>query len=106
LGVSRERHHNYLLLSGQTMKGFLLYEGDGCIGYAYVASTGHVGPLAVTKHDATASALGGALRIAAQGDSNQISAFLPGNCEAALAVAADYGMRITFGVQSFFLTTD
>jgi GNAT superfamily N-acetyltransferase len=95
LGVSRERHHNYLL-NDPTMNGFLLYEGDDCIGYAYVASTGHVGPLAVTKHDATASALGGALRIAAEGGSNQISAFLPGNCEAALAVAADYGMRITF----------
>jgi GNAT superfamily N-acetyltransferase len=95
LGVSREKHHNYLL-TDPTMKGFLLYEGDDCIGYAYVASTGHVGPLAVTKRDAMTAALGAALRIAAEGDSNQISAFVPGNCEAALAVAADHRMRITF----------
>ena len=95
LGVSRQKHHNYLL-NDPTMKGFLLYEGGDCIGYAYVASTGHVGPLAVTKRDAMAAALGAALRIAAEGDSNQISAFLPGNCEAALAVAADHHMRITF----------
>jgi GNAT superfamily N-acetyltransferase len=95
LGISREKHHNYLL-NEPTMKGFLLYEGDDCIGYAYVASTGHVGPLAVTTRDAMAPALGGALRIAAEGDSNQISAFLPGNCEAALAVAADHHMRISF----------
>jgi GNAT superfamily N-acetyltransferase len=95
LGVSREKHHDYLL-NDPTMKGFLLYEGYNCIGYAYVASTGHVGPLAVTTRDAMAPALGAALRIAAEGDSNQISAFLPGNCEAALAVAADHRMRITF----------
>jgi GNAT superfamily N-acetyltransferase len=95
LGVSREKHHNHLL-NDPTMKGFLLYEGDDCIGYAYVASTGHVGPLAVTKRDAMAPALGAAMRIAAEGDSEQVSAFLPGNCEAALAVAADHRMRITF----------
>jgi hypothetical protein len=95
LGVSREKHHNYLL-NDPTMKGFLVYEGDDCIGYAYVASTGHVGPLAVTKRDAMAPALDTALRIAAEGDSEQVSAFLPGNCEAALAVAADHRMRITF----------
>ena len=95
LGVSREKHHNYLL-NDPAMKGFLLYEGDDCIGYAYVASTGHVGPLAVTKRDAMAPAFKAALRIAAEGNSNQISAFLPGNCEAALAVAADHRMRITF----------
>jgi GNAT superfamily N-acetyltransferase len=94
LGVSREKHHGYLL-NDPTMKGFFLYEGDDCIGYAYVASTGHVGPLAVTKRDAIAAALGAALRIAADGDANQISAFLPGNCEAALAVAAEHRMRIT-----------
>ena len=95
LGVSRERHHNYLL-NEPTMTGFLLYEGADCIGYAYVSSSGHVGPLAVTKRDAMAGAFGAALRIAAEGRSDQISAFLPGSCEAALAVAADHRMRISF----------
>jgi GNAT superfamily N-acetyltransferase len=94
LGISRQKHHDYLL-NDPTMKGFLLYEGDDCIGYAYVSSTGHVGPLAVTKRDAMAPALCAALRIAAE-VSDQISAFLPGNCEAALAIAADHRMRITF----------
>jgi GNAT superfamily N-acetyltransferase len=95
LGVSREKHHNFLL-NDPTMNGFLLYEGDDCIGYAYVASTGHIGPLAVTKRDAMTPAVGAALRIAAEGDSDQVSAFLPGNCEAALAIASDRRMRITF----------
>jgi hypothetical protein len=43
-----------------------------------------------------APALRTALRIAAEGQSDQISAFLPGNCETALAVAADHRMRIVF----------
>lgn len=95
LGVSREKHHKFLL-SDPAMNGFIVYEGGDCIGYAYVASTGHIGPLAVTKHDAMAPALSTALRIAADGASEQISAFLPGHCEAALAIAAEHRMRIAF----------
>lgn len=95
LGVSREKHHSFLL-EDPAMKGFLLYEGDACIGYAYVASSGHIGPLAVTRRDAMAPAFRLALRLAAEGSSAQISAFLPGSCEAALRVAAEHRMRITF----------
>lgn len=93
LGVSRERHHKYLL-NDQAMKGFLLYDGDACVGYAYVALTGHVGPLAVTSRAFMAPALRGALKIAADFEPAQISAFLPGTCEATLRVAAEHRMRI------------
>ena len=48
LGVSREKHHRYLLNDG-TMKGVLLHDDDDCVGYAYVSATGHVGPLAVAE---------------------------------------------------------
>lgn len=95
LGFSRENHHRYLL-SEPTTKGFLLYDGDECIGYVYIASTGHVGPLAVARSDAMAPALRSTLRIAAESGSDPVSAFLPGTCEAALRVAADHRMRITF----------
>jgi hypothetical protein len=95
LGVSREKHHSYLL-TDPAMKGFLFYEGQDCTGYAYVASTGHIGPVAVTRRDNMGRALDTALRIAAEGQSNQVSAFLPGNCEAALSIAAKHRMRITF----------
>jgi GNAT superfamily N-acetyltransferase len=95
LGVSREKHHKYLL-NDPTTKGFLLYVDDDCIGYVYVASTGHVGPLAVTRSDVMAAAFSSALLVAAEGESDQISAFLPGSCEAALRIAADHRMRITF----------
>jgi GNAT superfamily N-acetyltransferase len=94
LGVSREKHHKYLL-NDPAMKGYLLYDGNDCIGYAYISATGHVGPLAVIRRDAMAPALNGALMIAAEGESEQISAFVPGNCETALAIAADHRMHIT-----------
>ena len=95
LGISREKHHKYLL-NDPAMKGFLLYDGNDCIGYAYVAATGHVGPLAVIRRDIMDLALRGALTLAAEGESDQISAFLPGNCETALGVAVDHRMCITF----------
>jgi GNAT superfamily N-acetyltransferase len=83
LGVSRDQHHRYLL-NEPAVKGFLLHDGGVCIGYAYVAATGHVGPLAVTRRELMAPAFRGALRIA----------FLPGTCEASLRVAAEHRMRI------------
>jgi RimJ/RimL family protein N-acetyltransferase len=95
LGVSREKHHKYLL-GDSAMKGFLLYEGDDCIGYTYVASTGHIGPLGLRNRDDMEDAFSTSLNIAAEGQSNQISAFLPGSSEAALLVAAEYRMRIVF----------
>lgn len=95
LGVSREKHHRFLL-EDPAMKGFLLYEGDACVGYVYVASSGHIGPLAVARREAMAPAFGLALSLAAEGESAQISAFLPGSCEAALRLAAEHRMRIAF----------
>ncbi len=94
LGVSREKHHRYLL-HDPAMTGFLLDEGDDCVGYAYVASTGHVGPLALKRRYAMAEAFDTALGIAAEGQSEEVSAFLPGCSEAALQVAAKHRMRIT-----------
>jgi GNAT superfamily N-acetyltransferase len=95
LGVSREKHHKYLL-DDATMRGFLLYEGDDCIGYTYVASTGHIGPLGLRNRDDMEDAFSTSLDIAAEGQSDQISAFLPGSNEAALRVAAEHRMRIIF----------
>ncbi len=95
LGVSREKHHMHLL-ADPALKGFLFYEGSNAAGYAYVASTGHIGPVAVAHRDGVGRVFDAALAIAAQGNSQQISAFLPGNCEAALDIATRRRMRITF----------
>jgi len=95
LGVSREKHHRFLIGDAAT-KGFLLYEGGDCAGYAYVNLNGHIGPFAVTKPEAAGTAFVTALHLAAESGASQVSAFIPGTSEAVLRIAAGNGMRITF----------
>lgn len=95
LGVSREKHHRYLL-SDKATKGIGLYSGEECVGYAYVSTGGHIGPLAVARPDALGSAFTTALALAVEIGSPQVSVFLPGASEAALRIAVEHGMRITF----------
>src|SRR5262245_47399314 len=61
LGISREKHR-YLIKDPST-EGILLYQGDACVGYAYIAE-GHIGPLAVAHSDHMALAFRTALAIA------------------------------------------
>ncbi|WP_429811346.1 GNAT family N-acetyltransferase [Ensifer sp. B1-9] len=95
IGVSREKHHRYLLGDPAT-RGFLFYAGSDAVGYGYIGSSGHIGPLAVMRPDHVQAAFAAALRLAAAGTSEKISAFLPGTCDGALSLAVDQGMRITF----------
>lgn len=94
LGFSREKHHRYLL-DDASMKGVLLHDGSACVGYAYVSTTGHIGPLAVAQSRHMGAAFATALDLAAAGGCAQVSAFLPGTSEAP-GVALKQGMRITF----------
>jgi ribosomal protein S18 acetylase RimI-like enzyme len=95
IGVSREKHHRYLFDERAT-RGVLLYAGDECVGYSYIASNGHIGPLAVVDDKFLGDAFVTALYLAAHGSSEKISAFVPGTGETALGLAVDHGMRITF----------
>lgn len=95
IGVTREKHHGYLLNDPAT-RGVMLYAGSECAGYAYVASNGHIGPLAATRADVLGDVFTAALKMAANGSSEKVSAFLPGTCHSALSLAANHGMRITF----------
>src|SRR4051812_41574906 len=46
IGVTREKHHRYLLDDPATT-GVMPCASGECVGYAYIGSNGHVGPLAV-----------------------------------------------------------
>jgi len=94
LGVSREKHHRYLL-NDSTMQGVLVHHGADCIGYFYVSATGHVGPLAVAHAAGMEAAFRTALHLAAASGAAQVSAFVPGISEC-VGVAVQHGMRITF----------
>jgi ribosomal protein S18 acetylase RimI-like enzyme len=93
LGVLRAKHHSFLIEDGAT-RGVMLHAGDDCVGYAYVTD-GHIGPLAVTQRTALGAAFRTALNLAVESGSPQVTAFLPGPCDAALSIAVEHGMRIT-----------
>ncbi len=95
LGISREKHHRYLM-NDEATKGITFYVGDTCVGYAYISFDGHIGPLSVARPDALGPAFKSALKMAADGGSAQVSAFLPGTCDIALSLAIEHGMRITY----------
>jgi hypothetical protein len=95
VGIAREKHHRYLL-NDPASRGVMLCAGSQCVGYAYIGSDGHIGPLAVTRAEHLGDAFTTALKMAADGGSKQISAFLPGTCDTALSLAVKQGMRITF----------
>jgi ribosomal protein S18 acetylase RimI-like enzyme len=95
VGISREKHHRYLLKDPAT-RGILLHAGEECVGYSYIGSNGHIGPLAVADAGLLADAFMTALNVAADGSSEKISAFVPGSCDTVLTVAVGHGMRITF----------
>jgi ribosomal protein S18 acetylase RimI-like enzyme len=95
LGVSREKHHRYLI-DDDAMRGVAFFVGDNCVGYAYVSRGGHIGPLAAVEPRAMDTAFRTVLAVAAEGGSSKVSAFLPGTSEATLDLAIEHGMRITF----------
>ena len=95
IGVAREKHHRYLLKDPATT-GVLLCAGGECVGYSYIGSNGHIGPLAVREVGVLGDAFTAALKMAAGGSSEKVSAFLPGTCEDALGLAGGQGMHITF----------
>jgi GNAT superfamily N-acetyltransferase len=95
LGVSREKHHRYLI-NDKATRGVGLYADNDCVGYAYIGSGGHIGPLAVTRPDAMATAFRTALALAVDSGSAKVSAFVSGASEAAMGAAVAHGMRITF----------
>lgn len=93
LGVAREKHHRFLL-GDPEMEGVFLEDGSERVGYAYLAATGHIGPLAVLRASAAPAAFRAALARTVAGDAKRISVFVPGT-SAALAIAAGLGMRLT-----------
>lgn len=93
LGVSREKHHRYLLGDAATA-GVFLEDGGERVGYAYVSAAGHVGPLAVMHAQAMPAAFRTALALASAGEATQVTAFVPGPSDA-LGIAARLGMRFT-----------
>jgi len=94
LGLSRAKHHRFSLLDPKT-RSLLFRGGDGtALGYAYISSAGHAGPIAVNQPEFMARAVRTALTVAAGMDAKNVSVFLPGCCDEALAIALGNGLRL------------
>ncbi|MCP8937148.1 GNAT family N-acetyltransferase [Alsobacter sp. SYSU M60028] len=93
LGVSRARHHAYMLGAGG-LQGFAFRAGGERFGHAYVGADGHVGPIAAREAGQLPEALTAALALACRTPRERVSAFLPGSSPAALTAALDAGLRI------------
>lgn len=93
-GVTREKHHTYLLGDEATC-GFGLFVDGESVGYAYVSKAGHVGPVAVLDDRLLGDAFETALGLAAQVGAPQVSAFLPSTARPAIVRAVEHRMRIT-----------
>ncbi len=93
LGLSREKHHRFLI-NNNAMRGVALHTRDDWVGYVYVSSDGHIGPLAVVQPNAVEAAFRTGLNLALESGSSQVSAFLPGMSDAT-RIAVEHGMRIT-----------
>jgi GNAT superfamily N-acetyltransferase len=95
LGVSREKHHKFLLNDSAT-KGVLLFQQDAPVGYAYTAN-GHIGPLAVSRRDATGPAFATALRaLPLRAVRHACRHSFPAPANPRSPWPSKYGMRITF----------
>lgn len=93
LGFSREKHHRFLR-GATSMRGFTLQHDGETVGYAYLSSDGHIGPLAVMQAGAMGPAFSAMLALAREQATPAISAFLAGSNELALSIAIRSGMRI------------
>lgn len=92
LGVSRAKHHRFLMQDGSS-QAVGLYKGTRCVGYFYLKD-GHIGPMGVEAIGDVASAFEHALVYASRSGASKISAFVPGASGAALRIAMERGMRI------------
>jgi GNAT superfamily N-acetyltransferase len=94
LGIERTRHHEFFL--SQPDSTCYLFEHAGVPnGYAYVWSSGRVGPLAAIHPGSFESVMRTALVLAARSPTQRVSLLLAGSNEPALAWALGQGMRIT-----------
>jgi len=95
LGVPRSKHHFYLL-NAPGSACYLFKEKGDVRGYAYVWSSGRVGPLAVLSPTAFEPVMCSALALAASQDAEVIRVLLPGSNEQAGRIVLRCKMRIAY----------
>jgi ribosomal protein S18 acetylase RimI-like enzyme len=94
IGLARERHHRYYLgLPG--VQSYLVSDGRGPLGYAYLHPDGQIGPVGAVTAEALMKVLVRTVRRAVEQGTKQVSLFVPGTNRPALAFAMAKGMRVS-----------
>ncbi len=95
LGFPRELHHQYLLAAPQA--SCYVFRNTGAVrGYAYIWTTGRIGPLAATSPSEFVAVMNAALTLAAAASPEDVSIIVPGSNEQGVALALSSGMRISY----------
>ncbi len=95
LGFPLGWHHEFFF-EIQRARCFILKKNKRAEGYVYVRRNGRIGPLVVMSTSSFEPALQAALRIAAEGDSEEATIFFAGSNEEAASVCVKYGFRVTY----------
>ena len=94
LGFRRDKHHAFNIAS-EAASAFLIQRQGSNIGYAYVSSGGHVGPVALLDVSVSAEAVTSVLRHTIELGAEQVSMIVPGPADRCMAAAVDCGLRIS-----------
>jgi hypothetical protein len=93
LGFRRDKHHSFSMQS-HAARALLIRRAGRDIGYAYIASDGHIGPIALVDASAGAKAVTAVLKRAVDMGTEQVSMIVPGPAAGCMAAAVAAGMRI------------
>jgi ribosomal protein S18 acetylase RimI-like enzyme len=93
LGFRRDSHHRFLL-GGFAVHAVAIEHAGRPVGYAYISSEGHVGPLAIAPDADGKSVVAAAIRCALDGQPKQVSMIVPGRADQILKLGSDLGFRI------------
>jgi GNAT superfamily N-acetyltransferase len=93
LGFRRDLLHKFLL-GGIAARAVRIERAGGTVGYAYVSTYGHVGPLAIAPEADAQAVVRAALRCALESRPSRVSMFVPGRAEVVMQTVLALGFRI------------
>jgi len=92
LGFRRETHHAFQL--GAAALAVRVEQAGQPVGYAYVSTEGHVGPLAITPGADAKAVVLAAIGCALEGQPRRVSMIVPGKADRIMPALSELGFRV------------
>ena len=93
LGFRRDSHHAFLL-GGLAARALRIEHAGRPVGYAYVSTEGHIGPLAIVPGADPSEVVSAVVRCAPEERPKQLSMVVPGKADQVLRSVSRLGFRI------------